>query len=179
MVYIDRLVTKSGDSGETSLGDGLRVKKSDLRVELLGKLDSCNSYLGMVLANSEEEVDRVRLRKLSHLLFDLGSYISQNGKMVIDFIPIIEKLEAMIEEINKDLPPLNSFLLPTDNKGLNLLRCEVRECERVFYSLEENDRKLFDSNFPIVLNRLGDLVFVLFRAESSEKELWREGYFLE
>lgn len=171
MVYLSRIYTRTGDDGETGLGDGSRVSKDSVRVCAYGDVDECSSVLGLALAHGIPEPWGERLMRVQNDLFDVGSDLARPGdptgpsRMGPAYV---ERLEGWIDEANEGLPALNSFTLPggtTAAAWLHLGRTVCRRAERTVVTLLADETEAPHSN-PIVLlylNRLSDLLFVLTR----------------
>ena len=174
---LSKIYTRTGDDGTTGLGDGSRVAKDSLRVEAYGTADEANSVIGVVLAckSVPENIARV-LTEVQHDLFELGGELCIPGYSAIDD-PFVDRLEAELDELNKDLPALENFILPGGGEAAaacHLARTVVRRAERCTISLaaEETVRP----EVVHYLNRLSDLLFViarvLARAENGQEVLW-------
>src|SRR5437764_4057716 len=108
---LSKITTRTGDRGETGLGDGSRVSKASLRVRALGELDELNSAIGLVMAESLPAEVSDALSDVQHDLFDLGGEISIPGHALLGEAQVA-RLEAAIEAWNAELPPLKEFILP-------------------------------------------------------------------
>jgi cob(I)alamin adenosyltransferase len=180
-VRIDRVVTRGGDAGETSLGDGARVRKDSLRIEALGAVDEANAALGLLCREAGAEAPTVALlRAVQNDLFDLGADLAvpaDDAKPRIRLAPgQVQALEAAIAARNATLPPLRSFVLPGGGAvgaTAHLARTIVRRAERRVVSLAAAET-LNPSVIPY-LNRLSDLLFVLARAANAAtgETLWQ------
>jgi len=181
-VRIDRVVTRGGDAGETSLGNGTRVRKDGMRIEALGAVDEANAALGLLRhAARDDEATASLLRTVQNDLFDLGADLAVPEGGAKPRIRIakthILALEEAIAARNANLPPLKSFILPGGNEiaaRAHLARAIVRRAERRVVSLAAAE-PLNPSLIPY-LNRLSDLLFVLARAANAEGEgetLWK------
>lgn len=181
MVRINRVVTRGGDGGETSLGDGTRVAKGALRVEAYGTVDEANACIGLVRLHcaGDAEADAM-LARIQNDLFDIGADLCVPGeageRLRVTEAPIL-RLEAEVEAMNAGLPPLTSFILPGGTPAASyahLARAVVRRAERVVARLA-----LEESVNPAVLralNRLSDHLFVLGRhLNSGQDTLWVPG----
>lgn len=165
-VRLTRIYTRGGDAGETSLGDGSRVAKTDPRVVAMGDVDELNSLVGWTAAG---------LERIQNELFDLGADLSRPGS---DHLRIeqayVDRLEAEIDEANAALEPLKSFVLPGGTETgarLYLARAVCRRAERSVLAVEEANPLA-----AIYLNRLSDLLFVLARAANrGEEPRWKPG----
>lgn len=170
MVKLDRIYTRGGDKGQTSLSDGSRVAKHDLRVAAYGTVDEANSIIGLARQHTDGDVDTM-LSRIQNDLFDLGADlatpIEENPKYPpLRIVPAqVERLEGEIDAMNEALEPLKSFILPGGSPAaawLHLARTVVRRAERDATALIEAE----EINEPALhyLNRLSDHLFVLARA---------------
>ena len=166
MVRIDRVVTRGGDGGETSLGDGTRVAKDALRVEAYGEVDEANAALGMLRLHCDGEADAM-LARIQNDLFDVGADLCVPGaageRLRLTDAPSL-RLEAEVAAMNAELPALKSFVLPGGTSGAahaHLARTLVRRAERRVVALSHVE----EVNPAVVryLNRLSDHLFVLGR----------------
>jgi len=189
MVYLSKIVTKGGDGGWTSLGDGGRISKDSQRIAAIGVIDELNAAIGVVIAHYMQDRSTVgllgALRKIQNDLFDIGADLSvtyvegESGKLRLTE-PQIVALEKLIEEDNTNLKPLDSFVLPGGSivsAYLHLARTICRRAERTIVSLKT---KGYNPNpaITIYLNRLGDLLFVWSRLmnEYGKRDiLWQPG----
>lgn len=170
MVRLTKIYTRGGDSGETSLTGGDRVSKSSARVRAIGEVDEANSAIGLAIGRAEPG-DRKILRRLQNDLFDLGADISTPGdgtdsnEDALRIVPQqVERLEQRIDELNAELKPLDSFVLPGGTEAgarLHLARAIVRRAERTLVQLAEEEP--VNPIAMAYLNRLSDLLFVLAR----------------
>lgn len=172
MVKLNKIYTKTGDKGDTGLSDGSRRAKYDLRVEAYGTVDEANSAIGIARLYAKPEHDEM-LARIQNDLFDLGADLSTPFSDGEDkALRIIEKqtlrLENEIDEVNKNIPPLNSFVLAGGSKAsafLHLARTIVRRAERI--SCELSTKEKTNPEAIKYLNRLSDFLFVLARAENN------------
>ena len=176
---LSKITTRTGDGGDTGLGDGSRVRKDSPRVAALGEIDELNSALGVLLAEPMPETIRTNLESIQHDLFDLGGDVSIPGRATMTSGQV-ERLEALLEELNAGLPRLKEFILPggTRAAGLaHLARAVCRRAERSLVALSSSE-KVADAG-RIYLNRLSDLLFVLGRVLNREggrgDVLWQQG----
>jgi cob(I)alamin adenosyltransferase len=168
MVRIDRVVTRGGDGGETSLGDGTRVAKDALRVEAFGAVDEANAVLGVLrLHLGGDPAADAMLARIQNDLFDVGADLCVPGaageRLRLTDAPSL-RLEQEVAEMNAGLPPLTSFVLPGGTAGAahaHLARVAVRRAERRVVALAQAETV----NAAVVrfLNRLSDHLFVLGR----------------
>ncbi|MGI9270915.1 MAG: cob(I)yrinic acid a,c-diamide adenosyltransferase [Woeseiaceae bacterium] len=174
---LSKIYTRTGDDGSTGLGDGSRVAKDSLRVTAYGTVDEANSVIGVVLAcESVPDAITAVLTDVQHDLFELGGELCIPGHSAITDA-FIDRLEQELDELNKDLPALQDFILPGGGQAAaacHLARTVVRRAERCCITLaaEETVR----SEVVRYLNRLSDLLFViarvLARVESGREVLW-------
>ena len=188
---INRVYTKRGDSGETSLAGGQRVAKDSLRIEAYGTVDELNAFTGAARVSSDELIDKglVELQRLSeillrvqHELFNLGSILATlpadvHPKQARVTDAEIARLEADMDRMNESLPPLRSFVLPGGgrlNAELHICRTVCRRAERIAVALAR-DEPIPDEAVRY-LNRLSDAFFVWSRwashASGSKETLW-------
>lgn len=174
---LSKIYTRTGDQGDTGLGDGSRVDKDNPRVEAFGSVDELNSHIGLLLAQTAVPADiRATLVDVQHDLFDLGGELCIPGHQAISGAHIA-RLEQALDALNADLPPLKEFILPGGNPAAataHVARAVCRRAERRVVSLARHE----SVNAPVLgyLNRLSDLLFViarvLARADGGEV-LWR------
>ncbi len=176
MVKLNRIYTRTGDTGQTGLGNGERVSKSDLRVEAYGSVDEANSVLGMARLHAKGEEDAM-LARIQNDLFDLGADLcTPEGGRKLAHAPLrivsaqVARLEAEIDAMNASLEPLRSFVLPGGTPlaaHLHLARTVVRRAERSIFALAAREGELkgeFMSEAALhYVNRLSDHLFVLAR----------------
>jgi cob(I)alamin adenosyltransferase len=161
---LSKIYTRTGDGGETGLADGSRVKKSSLRIDVMGDVDELNSHLGVLAAGLKDETYLSQLHNIQHRLFDLGGEISIPGADLISQHNV-EQIEAFIDGINAELSPLKEFILPGGSESASicfLARAICRRAERKIIALHEIEPT---NQFSVqYLNRLSDLLFVMARA---------------
>jgi cob(I)alamin adenosyltransferase len=174
---LSHIITRSGDQGETSLADGARRRKDDPRIVVLGELDELNAGLGLARAAIDDEDVSTCLLRLQHDLFDLGAELCQPGlsRITADYP---QGLEQQAERFNRDLPPLEEFLLPGGSEALarlHLARTMARRAERALVALAA--RESVNPHALACLNRLSDLLFILgrhlARKQGLEETLWQ------
>jgi cob(I)alamin adenosyltransferase len=183
-VRLTRIYTRGGDLGETSLGDGSRVSKDDVRVEAYGAVDELNATIGLALAAESDGGTRSALERIQNELFDLGADLAvpltADGERLRIDEGQVSRLEAECDAVNADLQPLKSFVLPGGTERaarLHLARVTCRRAERRAVRLAA----VADVNPAALayLNRLSDLLFILARSENSgsgrDEPLWRPG----
>ena len=170
MVQLTRIYTGGGDKGQTSLGDGSRVAKYDLRVAAYGTVDEANAAIGIVRAYLDDAAVDAMLARIQNDLFDLGADLCtpEGNERKSGALRILEtqwrRLEMEIDEVNEGLDPLTSFVLPGGSKAaayLHLARTVARRAERLVTQLQETEP--VGEAALIYLNRLSDHLFVLAR----------------
>ena len=178
---LSRITTRTGDKGETGLGDGSRVAKDSARIAALGDVDELNSAIGLLLAESLPEAVRVALVAVQHDLFDLGGEIAVPGTRCLTQRQI-GRLEDTLEGWNRDLPPLKEFILPGGARPAalaHLARTVCRRAERSLVALAKTAGESVSDSARVYLNRLSDLLFVLGRvlnrAAGGSDVLWEQG----
>ena len=161
---LSKITTRTGDKGETGLGDGSRVPKDHARITALGEIDELNSALGVLLAEELPEAIRAALTEVQQDLFDLGGELRIPGHSLVK-AERIAALEARLEVWNKELPPLKEFILPGGTRAAaaaHLARTICRRAERSVVALGRKDK--IGDPARRYLNRLSDLLFVAGRA---------------
>ncbi len=177
---IDRVVTKGGDGGETSLGDGARVSKDDPRVDAYGTVDEANAAIGILrLDVSDARLDAI-LARVQNDLFDVGADLcvpGEAGARLRVSAAMADRLEAEVATLNEDLPPLASFVLPGGTRGAahaHLARTIVRRAERRVVTLARQEA--VNPEVVRALNRMSDLLFVVGRVlNGGEDVMWVPG----
>ena len=173
---LDRIVTKSGDSGLTSINPNKRISKNSNIVKFLGDLDELNAYIGTLKAdlfiiNPTENSLKVMyawITTIQHTLFDIGGAVCSENMEIFDE-NAVAFLEEIIHEINQDLPPLKEFVLPGGSQlgaKAHVSRTVCRRAERSLVNLIENNpecEKYRKSPVLPYINRLSDFLFVLSR----------------
>jgi cob(I)alamin adenosyltransferase len=168
MVRIDRVVTRGGDGGETSLGDGTRVRKDAARVEAYGTVDEANAAIGILRLHARgDAVADAILGRIQNDLFDIGADLcvpGEAGDRLRVKAAMAARLEAEVDALNEGLPPLQSFILPGGTPAAahaHLARTIVRRAERLVVKLGVDEA--VNPEVVRALNRLSDLLFVLGR----------------
>ena len=182
MVKLNKIYTRTGDSGSAGLVDGSRVSKASARMAAIGEVDEANAAVGMAVALLREDGLGGQLRRIQNELFDLGADIATPGD-VDGALRItsgqVERLEQEIDAMNADLDPLRSFILPggsAEVAALHLARTIVRRAERSAVALAEAEK--VNRAALAYLNRLSDLLFVAARFVAAKQEgdiLWQPG----
>jgi len=178
-VNLTRIYTRLGDDGETHLGDMSRVGKTHPRIETYGTVDELNSHLGVALALASMPERFVPwLGRVQNDLFDVGADISVPGDASDGKLRVIPEqtkwLEERCDEVNSELEPLKSFVLPGGTPAaaqLHVCRTVCRRAERLAVSCEGVSGEVVR-----YLNRLSDLLFILSRSANAGSEpLWQPG----
>jgi cob(I)alamin adenosyltransferase len=187
MVVLSKIYTKTGDKGETALGNGARVPKQSLRVSAYGTVDETNATLGLARLHAQGEMDAA-LARVSNDLFDLGADLCTPDRHLDSTLPYtplrmvagqVERLEQEIDALNARLTPLRSFILPGGSAlaaHLHLCRTVCRRAERLVVELAGQE----DVNPEAIryLNRLSDWFFVTGRIandDGAKDVLWVPG----
>ena len=176
---LSKIYTRTGDSGETGLGDGSRVAKNSLRVEAMGAIDELNSCVGLLLAEPLDEDLRSALTDVQHDLFELGGELSIPGHDRIAPAHVV-LLERLLDRHNADLGPLKDFILPGGSRAAalcHMARAVCRRAERRLVALASSaPSSPYGRQY---LNRLSDLLFVLSRVINRRgghaDVLWQKG----
>jgi cob(I)alamin adenosyltransferase len=185
-VRLTRIYTKTGDGGQTHLGDMSRVAKTDPRLVAYADVDEANSVIGVALSlGSPAEPVAELLRSIQNDLFDVGADLSTPVVPDPQFPPLritaayTERLEAACDSWNADLPKLASFILPGGTPAAALLhqaRVVVRRAERSVWALLDADAERTNPETARYLNRLSDLLFILSRVANPDGDvLWEPG----
>lgn len=187
MVVLNKIYTRTGDAGETALGNGTRVAKHSARVTAYGTVDELNATLGLARLHASGETDTA-LARIQNDLFDLGADLcrpdmekdAEADYPVLRMVPAqVDRLEAEIDAMNKHLEPLRSFILPGGSAlsaHLHLCRTVSRRAERLTVELSALEH--VNDAAVRYLNRLSDWFFVAARmANDGGKEdvLWVPG----
>lgn len=160
---LSKIVTRTGDSGETGLATGARVKKTAARVAAMGDVDELNSQIGVVLTHRPPLTVGKALARIQHELFNLGGELSLPGATLVK-TEHLAALEADVTAFNATLPPLKEFVLPGGTAAaaaMHVARAICRRAERAAWTLHAQDP--ISPDLPRYLNRLSDLLFVLAR----------------
>ena len=171
MVYLSRIYTKTGDAGDTGLGDGRRVPKDHARVAAYGGVDELNATLGLLLVHAPEQSEAALVREIQNDLFDVGADLcvppaddEAPGARLRVRPEQSARLERAIDRLNADLAPLTSFTLPGGSVAsawCHLARTVCRRAERDVVTLLRSEP--VNAEVVIYLNRLSDLLFVMAR----------------
>lgn len=187
MVVLSRIYTRTGDAGDTALGNGARVAKFATRVDAYGTVDEANATLGMARLHAGGEID-ARLAMIQNDLFDLGADLCRPDPHMDDqaeYPPLrvtqaqVDRLEAEIDAMNEALEPLRSFVLPGGSPlaaHLHLCRTVTRRAERLTVALSRDEA--VNPAAVKYLNRLSDWFFVASRIANDDGRadvLWVPG----
>ena len=187
MVNLTRIYTRTGDGGQTRLGDMSLTTKNDLRLRAYADVDEANAHIGVALAAGglEDPVVAV-LTTVQNDLFDVGADFCTPVVENPEFPPLrieqayVDRLEAWCDEFNADLPKLRSFILNGGTPGaahLHVTRTVVRRAERAAWAAWDEHEATMNVLAIKYLNRLSDLLFILARhANRAEGDvLWKPG----
>ena len=184
MVKLDKIYTRGGDAGETSLGGGKRVAKHDVRVAAYGTADEANAVIGLARLHTTGGADAM-LKRIQNDLFDLGADLcrphgdDKKGQGLRISAAQVKRLEDEIDRMNAELKPLASFVLPGGGAAsawLHLARTVTRRCERLITELAQRDG--INAEAIKYVNRLSDHLFVLARFLNDKGKgdvLWQPG----
>jgi cob(I)alamin adenosyltransferase len=187
MVVLNKIYTRTGDDGTTALGNGARCKKYDLRIRAYGTLDEVNAVIGIVRLHigGDEALDAT-LARIQNDLFDVEAdlCLSEKGpggaRMTVTDAQV-EWLERRIDELNADLAPLRSFILPGGSPAaayLHLARTVCRRAERIMVELKDKPGEPVTPAALKYVNRLSDFLFVAGRHANDKGTadvLWQPG----
>jgi cob(I)alamin adenosyltransferase len=191
MVVLNRIYTRTGDGGDTALGSGERVSKAHLRIHAYGTVDETNAIVGITRLHTTapgfQKLDAM-LSRIQNELFDLGAdlCVPDTGQR-LEYEPLrilpkqYERLETEIDELNAELAPLRSFVLPGGDAvaaHLHLARTVCRRAERLIVELKAQGNEHVSAGAIAYINRLSDFFFVASRwvnAKTSGDVLWVPG----
>jgi cob(I)alamin adenosyltransferase len=181
------IYTRKGDKGKTSLFNGQRVSKANLRIEVCGTVDELNSLIGISISDltcpqrGKSQISNVRkeLVKIQGDLFEIGSSLVSQGETLQGLRGRVKEFENLIDQMTVKMPKLSNFILPGGGKSgamLHLARTICRRLERRIVEL--NAKQKIDNNIIIYLNRLSDLLFTMARfvnfKEKRKEIIWRK-----
>ncbi|MCC2110523.1 MAG: cob(I)yrinic acid a,c-diamide adenosyltransferase [Hyphomicrobiales bacterium] len=189
MVKLNRIYTRTGDDGTTGLAAGRRRLKSDLRVAAYGTVDETNAQIGMARLHTADNADLDKaLMRIQNDLFDLGADLAtpaEDGESSTEALRVtdaqVERLEREIDDLNGDLQPLRSFVLPGGTPAaaaLHVCRTVCRRAERLVVELADDPDETVNPAVLRYLNRLSDFLFVAARHVNGRGErdiLWIPG----
>ncbi len=189
MVVLNKIYTRTGDDGTTALGNGERVAKTSLRVAAYGTIDETNAHIGVARLSigDNAELDQM-LARIQNDLFDLGADLCMPDRgEKLDYEPLrmtkgqVDRIESDIDQLNADLSPLRSFILPggaATAAHLHVARTVCRRAERLIVDLAaQEDEPVSDAALHYV-NRLSDFLFVAARSANARGDgdvLWVPG----
>jgi len=192
MVRLDRIYTRGGDAGATSLADGARRRKDDIRVEAYGAIDETNAAIGVarLAIETRDKIVDAMLERIQNDLFDLGAELATpidpakpapdpSTRLAIVQAQV-DRLEAEIDALNAELAPLKSFVLPGGTAAaahLHLARAICRRAERIMVTLMNASGEQVEPTALRYVNRLSDFLFVASRYVNREQGdvLWKPG----
>jgi cob(I)alamin adenosyltransferase len=187
MVILNRIYTRTGDDGTTSLGTGDRRKKYDLRVDAYGTVDEVNSVIGLVRLHTAADpaLDKA-LGRIQNDMFDVSADLclaekGPGGAKLTVTDAQVAWLEAEIDRLNADLEPLRSFILPGGSPAsayLHLARTVCRRAERIMVELKDQPGEAVSEPSLKYINRLSDYLFVAGRYannKGTDDVLWAPG----
>jgi len=192
MVYLSRIYTKTGDQGDTGLGDGSRVSKDDVRVSAYGDVDELNAVIGLLAIDAAVRDGPAEqhglLRGIQNDLFDVGADLTTPGKgkgpggaRLTVTAAQVTWLEREIDRLNGELAPLRSFILPGGFAAaayLHLARTICRRAERLIAELKDRPGETVTPEVLQYVNRLSDYLFVAARCandKGARDVLWQPG----
>lgn len=190
MVVLNKIYTRTGDGGSTALGTGERTAKSHTRINAYGTVDETNAAIGLARLSSAKVTPKVDdiLARVQNDLFDLGADLCTPDRgEPMDYEPLritpaqVERLEHEIDELNAELEPLRSFVLPGGNEAavhLHIARTVCRRAERCMVKLAEGNKEPVSDAALQYVNRLSDLLFVASRYVNDKGQsdtLWVPG----
>ncbi|MGA8169269.1 MAG: cob(I)yrinic acid a,c-diamide adenosyltransferase [Methylocystis sp.] len=192
MVRLDKIYTRGGDAGATSLADGARRRKDDIRVEAYGAIDEANAAIGVarVATAADDGPLDAMLERIQNDLFDLGAELAtpldptkpapDPATRLAIVQPQVDRLEREIDELNGKLRPLKSFVLPGGTPAaahLHLARTISRRAERIMVALANTPGEQVAPTALRYVNRLSDFLFVASRYVNRETGdvLWKPG----
>lgn len=175
---LSKIVTRGGDKGETSLGDGTRVAKDSARIALIGDVDELNAHVGVAIAHLDGGEVRAALLAVQHDLFDLGGALCFPGAPLLSEAHVT-RIDEAAEALNETLPPLKEFILPGGAPAvafLHVARTVCRRIERAATAFARDDETAaFARQY---LNRLSDFLFIASRFEAKRlcvaETLWQK-----
>ena len=187
MVNLTRIYTRTGDAGQTRLGDMSTTTKTDLRLEAYASVDEANAFIGVALADGGLDEDVVVvLTRIQNDLFDVGADFCTPVVPDPEFPPLrieqdyVDRLEEWCDHYNETLPNLRSFILNGGTRGaahLHVARTVVRRAERAGWAAWAEHEQTMNLLAIKYLNRLSDLLFILARHANRENGdvLWKPG----
>ena len=179
MVVHSKIYTRTGDKGDTALGNGTRVPKHSVRVEAYGTVDETNAALGLAALEAQGDLLEA-IRRIQNDLFDLGADLAtpDRGKK-LEWEPLrivqaqVDRLESEIDQMNTSLSPLDSFILPGGQAlaaHLHVARTLCRRAERQIAELSSMEDEIVSPQALAYANRLSDWLFVAGRIANANGE---------
>jgi cob(I)alamin adenosyltransferase len=174
-----KVYTRTGDKGTTSLVGGARIAKNHIRLEAYGTIDELNSFLGLLRSQEISAEDKETIFRIQNDLFLLGGVLATSDEKYLHHSieqSHIAWLEAKIDKIDADLPPLHHFVIPSDYQPAALChvcRSICRRAERIIFTLAE--MAAIPDEITVYVNRLSDLLFVL--AREIDIKFHKENFF--
>ena len=175
---ITKVTTKKGDDGSTGMGDGSRVSKSSSLIVAIGELDELNSWIGLLSSLKELEDQKEFLLSVQNRLFDIGGILTTKSDIPLK-AGYLKDLEYQTNNMNKELPHLENFVLPggkPESSVIHIARTVCRRAERTLINADTNEA--VEKSCLVYLNRLSDFLFVLARKvnldSSIEELLWSQ-----
>lgn len=174
------IYTRKGDKGNTSLFDGKKVSKADLKVETYGTMDELNSSIGAASAFIKDIKIKKDLEEIQNDLLELGSSLAVSSTLPLDQLTNRpQEFEKLIDKLTNKMPPLTQFILPGGGKGgalLHVARTITRRAERRVVALSKKEE--VDPIVLTYLNRLSDVLFTMARfinyKEKQKEKIWRK-----
>ncbi|CAN7289694.1 cob(I)yrinic acid a,c-diamide adenosyltransferase [Phyllobacterium sp. LjRoot231] len=191
MVKLNKIYTRTGDDGTTGLGSGERRLKHDLRVEAYGTVDEANSFVGLARLHTEKDFPELdaMLMRIQNDLFDLGADLATpDTGQTLPYEPLriidsqVLRIEAEIDQLNANLAPLRSFVLPGGSPAsaaLHLARTVARRAERQMVELAQKPDEAVTPAALKYINRVSDFLFVAARVvndNGARDVLWVPGH---
>jgi cob(I)alamin adenosyltransferase len=172
-----KIYTKTGDKGTTSLIGGTRLSKAHVRIDAYGTVDELNSYIGMLRDQPVNEKRRDLLKEIQDRLFTMGSHLASESDQKKKILPDLTEedivlLESEMDQIDSQIPPLRSFVLPGGHQSVSfghIARTVCRRAERAVIHLQQGEE--VESIVIRYLNRLSDYLFMLCRIMTYELEI--------
>ena len=175
---ITKVTTKRGDDGSTGMADRTRVLKSNLLVKAIGELDELNSWMGLLCSLDELNEHKEYLQSIQNRLFDIGGILTTKSEVPLEKQYLLT-LEKEMDNLNRELPDLDNFILPGGSKETSFIHIARTVCRRAERSLiEANRSEKMEQSCLIYINRLSDFLFVLARKvnlnSGNEELLWEQ-----
>ncbi len=175
-----KIYTKTGDKGKTSLFDGTKVPKYNIRVDSYGSIDELNRLIGVCSSFVKHKLIKNGLEKIQNDLLDIGSALATPHPLPVEGLPQrTSEFEGLIDKLTAKLPKLSNFILPSGSRGgslLHLARSVSRRAERRVVELSSKQK--IDPQILVYLNRLSDLLFTFARFENykqkKSEKIWRK-----